>query len=760
MGVVYKAHDTKLDRFVALKFLPSNITQDSLIRARFISEAKAASALDHQNICNIHEINETEDHQLYICMAYYQGESLRKKIDSGRLTFEESLNIFYQIVQGLKAAHDEKIIHRDLKPGNIIITDKGEVKIIDFGLAKLAGEKLTETISTKGTIAYMAPEVIRNQPDNLSADVWSLGVILYEMLTGHLPFQGEYPEPMMYSIVNEEPKSLSQYLSKVPEKLQGILDKLLQKDPINRYQNISDLLVDLNAFIKIDESLLIKKRSSIKRAFIRKRLIPFLVIIIFIGLLYLFVDKQYLSPNQIKEDLILVLPMKSLTNNAEEEWFVEGMTDILITDLAQMSGFRVISRSTAMKYQDRIIVPTELASELSIKYVIETSYAKSSDQLKILTSLIDAPEDEIIWANNYDRDYKDVLFLFGEISQDIVRSIKTELTVEEREQFTDVKTVNIEAYEYCLKGNYLVNQVNTGNYSTLNSAAEYFNKAIELDSSYALAYVGLSHCIGMLTFYGEIPYDEGVSEGIGLVKKALEIDENIADAHHGDGAYKLWQLWDWEGSGKAHERGISLNPNLTGLAKAEYLWYLNAMGRFEEAIEEGIRLLELDPLSPVARSEVAWVYFYARKYSEAIELCKRTLELEPDNFNAYYSLAMNYDQLKKHDEAHKSRLSAMKLTGIDPKKIAEYDSLYSVLGFKAYPTWQLKEQKTIFEKDPALVAEIYTQLGEKEKAFEWLEIAYEKHVGAMATINTKPTWDPLRGEPQFQEILKRMNFPD
>ena len=245
MGVVYKALDISLNRNVALKFLPPHLTSDPSLRKRFINEAKAASALDHPNICTIHEINKTEDDQLYICMAYYEGESLSQKLKQDPLPFDESIYIFNQVANGLMAAHEEKIIHRDIKPGNIIVSKKGEAKIVDFGLATLAGEKITESFSTKGTIAYMAPEIIHCLPGDQRADIWSLGVVLFEMLTGKLPFKGEYPEPVMYSIVNEEPESLIQYLQNVPELLQTILDKLLKKDPNERYQSIQDILIDL-----------------------------------------------------------------------------------------------------------------------------------------------------------------------------------------------------------------------------------------------------------------------------------------------------------------------------------------------------------------------------------------------------------------------------------------------------------------------------------------------------------------------------------
>ncbi|UCH65082.1 MAG: protein kinase [Ignavibacterium sp.] len=482
MGVVYKARDYKLNRLVALKFLPSNLTKDDSTRKRFIVEAQAASALDHPNICIIHEINETEDGQLFICMAHYEGETLRQKIKDGSLSFEESLNIFYQIVQGLKAAHEGKIIHRDVKPGNILITEKGKAKIVDFGLAKLAGEKLTESISTKGTFAYMAPEVIRCLPEDHRADLWSLGILLYEMLTGHLPFTGEYPEPLMYSILNEEPKSLSQYLNNVPDLLQSIIAKLLKKDPGERYQNMSELLVDLNSLLNLEDPGVLNSKSNLVIPTSIKRKILYGSVTVLILILFLIMGRTFLFTDERDGNLIAVLPFKDISNDMEHEWFTEGMTDALITDLAKISGLRVISRSTAMKYKGTKKSPTDIAEELDVQYVVEAVAVKSMDQVKISTRLIKAPDDEYIWAENYDRNLKDVFMLFSEIAQDIAREIETELTLQDRERFVNSPQVNPEAYELYLKGFYHFNKFIK---PEIDKATDYFRKAIRVDSSFA-----------------------------------------------------------------------------------------------------------------------------------------------------------------------------------------------------------------------------------------------------------------------------------
>jgi non-specific serine/threonine protein kinase len=357
MGVVYKAQDTSLNRFVALKFLPTHLVKDESTRKRFIVEAQAASALDHPNICTIHEINKTPDGQLYICMAFYEGESLSQKINKGPIPFDEAVNIFFRIAQGLRAAHDEKIIHRDIKPGNILITDKGEVKIVDFGLAKLAGVDLTKSTSSKGTAAYMCPEQIRGQKVDHRSDIWALGVVFYEMLTGHLPFEGEYPEPMMYAIVNEEPKSLSHYLKDFPELLQTIIAKSLKKNPAERYQNMSNMLVDLELLTTKDETDVMKTRSTIGRLLRRKKAYVYGSLALLLIILFLLIGRPYFFPDRSKGNSIAVLPLENITNDTEQEWLTDGMTDALITNLAQISGLRVISRSSAMQYKGTTKTP-------------------------------------------------------------------------------------------------------------------------------------------------------------------------------------------------------------------------------------------------------------------------------------------------------------------------------------------------------------------------------------------------------------------
>ena len=347
IGIVYKAHDTKLKRPVALKFLHSLYTKEKESRERFIAEAQAASALDHQNICNIHEIDESKDGHQFICMAYYEGTNLAEEIKKGPLKLEDTLAIIYQIAQGLEKAHKKQIVHCDIKPSNIIISNEGNVIILDFGLAKLIGKNITQTISTRGTITYMAPEVIQGLPVDHRADIWSLGIMLYEMITSHIPFEGNFAEPLMYSIVNQNPKPLSNYLSDPLDSLQKIIDKLLKKEPLERYNDLSDLLTDLEPLMKEYKSTKIKTKS---------------------------VNLKLLTRSSIA-----VLPMKNIAQDEDQEWFTDGMTDSLITELAQLSGLRVISRSSAMLYKEMEKPLSNIADELGVKYLVEGSVIKMEE---------------------------------------------------------------------------------------------------------------------------------------------------------------------------------------------------------------------------------------------------------------------------------------------------------------------------------------------------------------------------------------------
>ncbi len=760
MGVVFKAEDTRLRRLVALKFLPPELTLDSESRQRFVHEAQAASALQHAETCVVHDIDETPDGQMFIVMEYINGETLKKKIERGPLKIEDAIEIAIQVSQGLAKAHEHNIIHRDIKPANIMVTSEGEAKILDFGLAKLTGMGIVQTTGGRGTVAYMCPEQIRGNPVDHRCDLWALGVLFYEMLAGRLPFNGEYAEPMMYSIVNEEPKPLSHYRPDVPAGLHAIIERLLQRDPSERYQHATELLADLRSVTEADGLTLAKRKPTSRNRLRRRRLLGYVGVPLLMTTLLLAFGWPYLFPERGERKLVVVLPVKSISSEPGQEWLADGMTDALTGQLAQISGLRVISLSTAVKYKGTNKTPPEIAEELGVDYLVESTTSRSETNRVVSARLVDAGNGEYVWAKNFESEPEAVFNLFGEIAQALVSEIGTELTPQERERFASVLPVNPEAYELWVKGMYHLNKLT---FDEVEEATDYFRKAIEIDSTFARAYVGLVYCYAIPTYYGLIPREEGISKIRGALAKALELDENLAFAYQGLGGFRLNQEWDWEGAEEAFKRALELNPNLSGFMGSEYAWYLMTMGRQKESIVEAERLLSLDPLSYVTRWIVITAYYYAREHEEAIEMCRRTIELDPEDARIYWEMAVNYEQLGQHGDAHQSRIAAMRLSATPAEAIALYDSLYRQLGPDAYPQWMfMRAGPQSCESAYGLVtaAWIHVRLGEKEKALDVLEEAYEKREGIMITINADPRWDLLRGEPRFLDLLRRMKFPE
>jgi non-specific serine/threonine protein kinase len=470
MGIVYKAQDLKLDRFVALKFLPPHLSADETEKQRFIQEAKAASALDHPNICTIYEIGESEENQLFIAMACYEGESLNTKINRGPLKLEEAIDIAGQIASGLERAHESDIVHRDIKPANIIITSRGEVKILDFGLAKLANQiRLTKTGTTLGTVAYMSPEQARGEDIDVRADIWSLGVILYEMVSGQLPFSGEYEQSVMYSIINEEPQPLTGLRTDVPPALERIVTKMLAKEPANRYQHADEILVDLKSLGRKTESRMSQQslaRSKLpggKRKFLYGAMI-FLVLLIIGGGIYFqwwrekesdegipAVESAETTSTSEWQNSIAVLPFDNISPDPEQEYFCDGMTEQIITNLSHLQGLKVIARTSVMRFKNTEKTIPEIAKEFDVAHILEGSVRKSGNHIRVTAQLIKAEDRSHLWAKDYDRKLKNVFAVQDDISEAIARALLQKLTIKEVEEIKTRPTENIAAYEFYLK---------------------------------------------------------------------------------------------------------------------------------------------------------------------------------------------------------------------------------------------------------------------------------------------------------------------
>jgi len=625
MGVVYKAEDIKLKRKVALKFLPPELTHISDVKERFIREARAAASLDHSNICTVYEFDEVED-KSFISMAYIDGQSLKKKIESGPLELDEALGLAIQVSEGLQEAHKKGVVHRDIKSANIMVTGKGQAKIMDFGLArKIGGTLLTKKGMTMGTIAYMSPEQARGEEVDQRTDIWSLGVVLYEMFGGQLPFKGEHEQGVVYSILNEQPKPITDLRFEIPMSIEQVVNKALEKDPRDRYQQIDELLDDLKSISAgiVPEEIKVRLRKAKLRR--RKRAIFYagaagLVIIMVVIALGIFTG----SAEAI--DSIAVLPLENLTGDAGQEYFVDGATDELIGQLTKIGAWRVISRRSVMQYKGVEKPLSEIARELNVDAVVEGTVHHVGESVRIRVQLIDAlPEERNLWAETYDRATADVLVMYSEMARAIVDKTQVKLTAEEMTRLASARQVNPEAYNAYLMGSYHWKKLTRAGFDT---AQHYFELALEKDPSYAPAYAGLAIVWGGRGQMGITPPLETGPKAKAMALEAIALDDDSAKAHWVLAIVKTWIEWDWAGAEPEWQRTLKLSPN-DATAHAYYSHFLAIVGRIDEAIPHIELALELDPFYALFHSLYAGVLNYHSRYDEAIAAARTALTMRP-----------------------------------------------------------------------------------------------------------------------------------
>jgi TolB-like protein/tRNA A-37 threonylcarbamoyl transferase component Bud32/Tfp pilus assembly protein PilF len=761
MGTVYKARDTKLERFVALKFLPAHLSQAEEEKKRFIHEAKTASALDHPNICTIYEINETEDEQLYIVMACYEGESLKDKIERGPLPVEEAISIAMQIARGLEKAHSKKIVHRDIKPANILITTDDQVKIVDFGLAKLAGRTvLTKEGTTLGTVAYMSPEQTQGSDVDERTDVWAFGVILYEMLTGKRPFTGDYEQAVIYSIINQEPEPVTELRPEVPPSLGQIVERALEKEPEKRYQKVEELLADLESISAgiVPEEIQARMRKAKLRK--RKRSILYGVTA---GLLIAAVTVLILISRQAEAvDSIAVLPLENLTGDAEQEYFVDGVTDELIGQLGQISGLRrVISRTSVMRYKNTDKSLPEIARELNVDALVEGTVYQVGENVSIKLQLFDAlPEERSLWTQRYDRPATDVLVMYGEMADAIAENIHVKLTAQEETRLAGARQVNPEAYKAYLRGSYQwMNFVTPGD---LDIAEKYFDLALEKDPSYAPAYAGRAWVWLVRNQWGWSPPEEAGPKAKAAALRAIELDANSAEAHEALASVRMSIDWDWDGAWESWRRSLELNPNAAS-AQGYHGQFLMWMGHGEEALIHSERAVELDPFSPFLQGAYALVLYSQRRYDEAIAAAREALRIQPD-----FPVAMNalwwimHEKKGMEKEAFEAAKNFARVTYNDPRIEAALDDGYTqgeyVKAMKRGAEVLIARLPETFCL-PSDIASFYIMAGEKTKALDWLEKGLEIHDPALPYLGLPVFVDLLGDEPRYQELLRKIGLP-
>jgi serine/threonine protein kinase/tetratricopeptide (TPR) repeat protein len=754
MGVVYKAEDTKLHRFVALKFLPPNVKDDEAAQ-RFANEAHAVSALDHPNICSIYEIDQTPDGQMFIAMPCYEGASLQEMIKKGPLALDEAVGIAGQIAKGLAKAHERGIVHRDVKPGNILVTGDGLAKVVDFGLAKLANQaRLTRVGTTVGTIMYMSPEQAQGGEADERSDIWSLGIVLYEMATGRPPFEGEHEQAIIYSILNQTPEPVGPLVPGASKDLERILAKALAKKSSERYQKMSEMATDLEL---LKNGLDMKSKTSAARArsALRPRVLIGLAAIIIVSALAIILGRTYFSkPHEKPITSIAVLPLENLSADPEQEYFSDGMTEAIIKDLSQIKALRVISRTSAMRYKNSEKTIPQIAHELGVDAVVEGSVLRAGRDVRITAQLIAVDPERHLWAKDFTRSLENVLSLQSEIAQAIAGEIKIAVTPNERDRIAQTRRVDPEAHEAYLRGEYFVNKAVPAD---VYKGIPYLQQAIARDSTYSLAYAGLAKAYGYLMGLGELSPREAFPEVKAYAEKALALDSTLAEGIGLMGDVKFSYDWDVRGGEEYYKRAIELNPSIADV-HLSYGWLLAGQGRFDAGIAELRQARQMDPLSVVMTQQLAYAYAYAGEYDSALTYAQRAFEIDSTFPNiavvrcyiylvqgAYPKAIAEAEQLSLEKSPYALRYLPMAyaLSGQNDKA---RDALAELL------EWMGHHYVSSFH-----VANVYCALGDRERVFEYLEKAYEERDDNLIQPALMPPWcDFIKSDPRWKELMKKV----
>lgn len=725
MGVVYQAEDTRLGRYVALKMLPPWLGVGAEAQRRFEAEARAVSALDHPNIATLHAIDESDDGQLYMVFSFYEGETLDARLARGPLSPADAVDVAAAIARGLEAAHANAVIHRDVKPSNVLLTEQGGVKLLDFGVAKVAGEDLTGEGIRLGTVAYMSPEQLRAEAIDPRTDLWSLGVVLYEMLTGSHPFDGSDPPSMLRAILEDEPRPLDTFGLSLPEPVQRILEKLLCKDRHGRYQSTEDLLADLGA----------------ARA----------------GQAPPIVERDPPPTPRPRVRRIAVLPLVDLTEDGGQEHVVHGVHDALIAELGKIRALGVVSRTSVGQFRDRELPVPEVAKLMDVDAVVEGSVSRVEDSLAITVRLIAASPERHLWSGTFRRRLEEVLDVAAEVARSIAAELAITLSPSEERRLGPVHSVDPAAYEAYTMGLLYLERRSPDSHA---EAQKHLRRATELDPGFAPAYAMRAEACGSATFFGLVSPAEGLPVARALADQALALDPALAPAHTALGAIRHFGDWDWSGAEAALRRATSLNPSYayTYFMLAEVL---SVQRRYAEALAAAERHRALEPFVPFAAFGPVIVLNGMRDFDGAIERAEPAVEFFADFWQGPWLLAQSLFGKGLHGEAVGHCEAAAKLSGRTPIALGALGFAYALDGGSDRARTVLEELERMAESvyvGATNFAMIHAGLGDRDQAFEWLERAFQERDMALVHVGDDVFYDPLRSDPRLGDLLGRMGL--
>ena len=776
MGEVYRAHDPRLEREVALKVLPAETLSDESARTRLLREARMASKLNHPNICTIYEVGEA-DGQAYIAMELVSGEALSERLSGERMVVDEALRLGRQMADALAHAHSNGVVHRDFKSGNVVITPEGRAKVLDFGLAaRVSDTELTEAttysvdslqLSGKiaGTLAYMAPEQLKGEPADARSDIWALGVVLFEMASGVRPFTGKTGFELSSAILSTTPQPLPPGPGGVlPTQLQTVIDRCLEKEPARRYQSAGEVRAALET---AQSSITEATRSVVLPAMPGRRWMlagaGLAVVLVALAVLDVGGVRRLLvgGGGEVQAVRMAVLPFANLSGDSEQEYLSDGFTQELITQLGRLhpEGLSVIARTSVMRYREGDTPIDRIGRELDVDYVLEGSAQREADRIRINAELIHVGDQTQLWAESFERELSGVLQLQSEVAESVAKALSLRLLPAEKELLAEARPVNPEAHEAYLRGTYHWMKATPGDVDT---AEKYFDLALEKDPSFAPAYVGRAWVWVVRNQVGIVSPGEAGPKAKAAALQALELDANSAEAHHVLASVKTYIDWDWDGAGESWRRTLELNPNVA-TAQELYAHFLAITGNGEEALRHSEKAAVLDPFNPLVQSLHAQVLLMHRRYEEAMAVAREAQRIQPDHPIVGYTLWMIMQEKKgMEEEAFEACKASMVALYEDPRLEAVLEEGHSHGG---YAEAMKRGAESLIARLPeafSLPTDIgifYLMAGEKDKAIEWFVQGFEVHDPVLPYLSCFPMFDNIRSDPRFQDLLRRMNLP-